>query len=97
MFVASVPIVFALLTALCNAFSVTAQHIASTADPRRSSGWRLVHLLLFRNPLWLLGWLALAGSFLFQALALHGACFSVVQPLLVTEPIFALMLRRFSN
>lgn len=87
-------VVFALLAALCNAFSVTTQHIASTADPRRSSGWRLV-LYLFRSPLWLLGWLALAGSFLFQALALHDGLISVVQPLLVTELIFALMLRRF--
>ena len=92
--VASVVIVFALLTALSNAVSVTTQHIASTADPRRSSGWRLV-LYLFRNPLWLFGWAALAGSFLFQALALHNGLISVVQPLLVTELIFALVLRRF--
>jgi drug/metabolite transporter (DMT)-like permease len=92
--VVSVVAVFALLAALCNAISVTTQHIASTADPRRSSGWRLV-LYLFRNPLWLLGWAALAGSFLFQALALHNGLISVVQPLLVTELIFALVLRRF--
>ena len=92
--VASVVIVFALLTALSNAVSVTTQHIASTADPRRSSGWRLV-LYLFRNPLWLFGWVALAGAFLFQALALHNGLISVVQPLLVTELIFALVLRRF--
>ena len=87
-------IVFALLTALSNAVSVTTQHIASTADPNGSSGWRLV-LSLFRNPLWLFGWAALAGSFLFQALALHNGPISVVQPLLVTELIFALVLRRF--
>src|SRR5208283_1104778 len=92
--VASVVIVFALLAALSNAVSVTTQHIASTADPRRDSGWRLV-LYLFRNPLWLLGWVALAGSFLFQALALHNGQVSVVQPLLVTELIFALLLRQF--
>jgi drug/metabolite transporter (DMT)-like permease len=89
-----VVIVFALLTALSNAVSVTTQHIASTADPRRSSGWRLV-LYLFRNPLWLFGWVALAAAFLFQALALHNGLISVVQPLLVTELIFALVLRRF--
>lgn len=87
-------VVFALLTALSNAVSVTTQHIASTADPRRSSGWRLV-LYLFRNPLWLFGWVALAAAFLFQALALHNGLISVVQPLLVTELIFALVLRRF--
>jgi drug/metabolite transporter (DMT)-like permease len=83
-----------LLTALSNAVSVITQHIASTADPRRSSGWRLV-LYLFRNPLWLFGWVALAAAFLFQALALHNGLISVVQPLLVTELIFALVLRRF--
>lgn len=91
---ASVVVVFALLTALSNAVSVTTQHIASTADPRRSSGWRLV-LYLFRNPLWLFGWVALTAAFLFQALALHNGLISVVQPLLVTELIFALVLRRF--
>jgi drug/metabolite transporter (DMT)-like permease len=85
---------FALLAALSSAVSVITQHIASTADPRQSSGWRLV-LYLFRNPLWLFGWVALAGSFLFQALALHNGMVSVVQPLLVTELIFALVLRRF--
>jgi hypothetical protein len=46
--VASVVIVFALLAALSNAVNVTTQHIASTADPRGSSGWRLV-LYLFRS------------------------------------------------
>jgi drug/metabolite transporter (DMT)-like permease len=87
-------VVFALLSALSNAVSVATQHVASTADPRRSSGWRLV-MYLFRNPLWLFGWVALAGAFLFQALALHGGLVSVVQPLLVTELVFALVLRRF--
>ena len=87
-------VVFALLAALSNAVSVTTQHMASTADPRRSSGWRLV-MYLVRNPLWLSGWVALAGAFLFQALALHNGVVSVVQPLLVTELIFALVLRQF--
>ena len=87
-------IVFALLAALSNAVNVTTQHMASTADPRGSSGWRLV-LYLFRSPLWLFGWVALAGAFLFQALALHAGLLSVVQPLMATELIFALVLRQF--
>jgi len=87
-------VVFALLAALSNAASVTTQHMASTAGPRRSSGWRVVGYL-FHNPLWLFGWVALAGAFLFQALALHDGLVSVVQPLLVTELVFALALRRF--
>jgi drug/metabolite transporter (DMT)-like permease len=89
-----VVIVFALLAALSNAANVTTQHMASTADPRGSSGWRLV-LYLFRSPLWLFGWVALAGAFLFQALALNAGLLSIVQPLMATELIFALVLRQF--
>ena len=87
-------IVFALLAALANAINEATQHVASTAAPRRSSGWRLV-LYLFRNPLWLFGWVALAGAFVFQALALHNGLISVVQPLLATELVFMLVLRQF--
>ena len=86
-------IVFALLAALCNAVNVTTQHVASTSDPRRSKGWRLV-LYLFSSPLWLLGWVALAAAFVFQAFSLHRGEMSVVQPLLVTELVFVLVLRR---
>jgi drug/metabolite transporter (DMT)-like permease len=90
----SVDIVFALIAAFCNAVNEATQHIASTADPRRSSGWQLV-LYLFRNPLWLFGWVALIGAFLFQALALHNGLISVVQPLMATELVFMLVLRQF--
>lgn len=86
-------ILFALLASLCNALNITTQHVASTSDPKKSSGWRFV-LYLFTSPLWLLGWVALAGSFLFQALALHRGEMSVVQPLLVTELVLVLGLRR---
>jgi drug/metabolite transporter (DMT)-like permease len=86
-------IVFALLAALSNAVNEATQHVASIAAPRQSSGWRLV-VYLFRNPLWLFGWIALAGAFVFQALALHDGHLSVVQPLLATELVFMLILRR---
>ena len=86
-------IVFALLAALCNAVNVTTQHIASISDPKKSKSWQLV-LYLFSSPLWLLGWVALAGAFIFQALSLHRGQMSVVQPLLVTELVFVLVLRR---
>jgi drug/metabolite transporter (DMT)-like permease len=86
-------IAFALLAALCNAVSVIARHIASTADPDRPAGRRLIGYLL-RNPLWLAGWGAQAGAFAFQAVALHLAQVSIVQPLLVTELVLALVLRR---
>jgi drug/metabolite transporter (DMT)-like permease len=89
-----VVIVFALLAAFCNAANVVTQHMASISDPQHSSGRRLV-LYLFRNPLWLFGWVALAGAFVFQALALHDGLVSIVQPLLATELVFALVLRQF--
>jgi drug/metabolite transporter (DMT)-like permease len=86
-------ILFSLLAALSNAINEATQHVASTAAPSRSSGWRLV-VYLFRNPLWLLGWVALIAAFVFQALALSQGQISVVQPLLATELVFMLLLRR---
>jgi drug/metabolite transporter (DMT)-like permease len=88
-----VVIVFALLAALSNAVSVTTRHVASVGDPHKSAGWRLI-IYLLRNPVWLLGWAAQAAAFVFQALALHNGEVSVVQPLLVTELVITLMLRR---
>jgi hypothetical protein len=88
-----VTIVYALLAALCNALNVTTQHAASISGPRKASGWRLAAYLL-ENPLWLFGWVALIGAFIFQALALNAGQLSVVQPLLVTELVFTLILRR---
>jgi drug/metabolite transporter (DMT)-like permease len=87
-------IVAALAAAFCNALNMVTQHIASISDPGHSKGWRFVRYLL-SNPLWLFGWIALAGAFVFQAWALHIGQMSVVQPLLVTELVFALLLRRF--
>ncbi|HUO48650.1 MAG TPA: DMT family transporter, partial [Acidimicrobiales bacterium] len=86
-------VVYALLTAFSNALNVTTQHKASIANPPRARGWRFV-VYLFKNPLWLFGWGALAAAFVFQALALRDGQLSVVQPLLVTELVFVLVLRR---
>jgi len=88
-----VTIFYALLAALCNALNVIAQHLGSISSAKESKGWRFVVTLL-RNPMWLAGWAALAGGFVFQALALHAGQLSVVQSLLVTELVFALALRR---
>ena len=86
-------VLYALLTALSNALNLTTQHKASIGSPRKAKGWRLV-LYLFKSPLWLFGWVALAAAFVFQALALRNGQLSVVQPLLVTELVFVLVLRR---
>jgi drug/metabolite transporter (DMT)-like permease len=51
----------------------------------------LAHRLL-RNRLWLLGWLTNLAGFLTQAAALHVGSVALVQPLLVTQLLFALPL-----
>ena len=86
-------VVFALAAAMANAVNLLTQHKASIGAPGRVRGWRLA-LYLPRQPLWLLGVAAAVGSFIFQALALHNGPMSVVQPLLVTELVFVLVLRR---
>jgi drug/metabolite transporter (DMT)-like permease len=86
-------VVFALAAALANAVNLMTQHKASISAPKRVKGWHLA-LYLPRQPLWLLGVAAAVGSFVFQALALHNGPMSVVQPLLITELVFTLVLRR---
>jgi hypothetical protein len=87
-------IIFALAAALSNAIHLMTQHTASAGVTQEHRNWHLVRYLI-RQPLWLLGWAAAAGGFAFQALALHGGQLAVVQSLLVTELVFALLLRRF--
>jgi drug/metabolite transporter (DMT)-like permease len=86
-------VVFALAAAFSNAVNLMTQHKASVGAPKRAKGWRLA-LYLPRQPLWLLGAAAAVGSYAFQALALHSGPMSVVQPVLITELVFVLVLRR---
>ena len=90
----TVTIIFALAAALANAVHLMTQHAASVGVSEKHRGWELVAFLI-RQPLWLLGWVAAAAGFAFQAVALHSGQLSIVQPLLVTELVFALILRRF--
>jgi drug/metabolite transporter (DMT)-like permease len=86
-------VAFALAAALASAVNLVTQHSASVGAPKQEKGWRLV-AYLFRQPPWLVGWVAAAGAFAFQAVALHYGQLSVVQPVLVTELVFVLVLRR---
>jgi drug/metabolite transporter (DMT)-like permease len=90
----TITITFALAAALANAVHLMTQHAASVGVSKTHRGWEVVTFLV-RQPLWLLGWAAAAGGFAFQAVALHSGQLSIVQPLLVTELVFALLLRRF--
>ena len=86
-------VVFALAAAFSNAVNLMTQHSACVGAPEREKGWRL-RLYLVRQPLWRLGGVAAVGSYAFQALALHNGPMSVVQPVLLTELVFVLVLRR---
>src|SRR5215468_665845 len=86
-------VVFALAAAFSNAVNLLTQHAASIGAPEQKKIWHLA-VYLFRHPLWLLGGAAAVASYVFQALALHNGPLSVVQPVLVTELIFVLVLRR---
>jgi hypothetical protein len=86
--------IFALGAAFANALYVTTQHVASTTGRvGKASGLRLVAYLI-RSPLWLFGWAAALGAFVFQAAALKNGQLSIVQALLVTELVFGLLLRK---
>ena len=86
--------IFALCAAFSNALYVATQHVASTSGRvGKASGLRLVAYLI-RSPLWLFGWAAALGAFVFQAAALKNGQLSIVQALLVTELVFGLLLRK---
>ena len=87
-------VLFALLSAFCNGSTTLLQRIASVSSPRGMSVPRLAWHLV-RHPAWLLGLAFMAGTFVFSAVALYFGTLAVVQPILVTELIFTLALRRW--
>jgi hypothetical protein len=88
-----VPVLFALLSALASAIGLVVQRDSSRAAPAGLSGAGLLRHLV-RQPLWLLGQGAWVVALVLQALALHVGRLSVVQPLLVSELVFVLLIRR---
>jgi drug/metabolite transporter (DMT)-like permease len=88
----AVTIVFALLSAMSSAATLLTQRVSSGAGPRGSI-WRVAKYLV-RQRLWLLGTAAAVAAFVLQAAALRHGQLSQVQPLLVTELVFVLVLRR---
>jgi drug/metabolite transporter (DMT)-like permease len=85
-------VAFALLAAFSNAVNLITQRVSSGAGPS-GSVMRLAWYLI-RQPLWLLGLAAAIAGFVFQAIALDHGELSVVQPLLITEIVFVLIMRR---
>jgi drug/metabolite transporter (DMT)-like permease len=88
-------LLFALMSAFSNAGTSVTQRLANVSAPESSRGTWRVALWLIRQPLWLLGVLLMGLTFAFQAVALYFGGLATVQPLLVTELIFTLLLRQF--
>lgn len=88
----NVAFLLATLAALCNSLTSILQRTAAKTAPEDSTfSWELIRYLL-RRPVWFVGMLAMIGGFLFQALALYFGDISSVQPILVFELVFTLLI-----
>jgi drug/metabolite transporter (DMT)-like permease len=85
-------VILALASAISGAVNALTQRVSSRTGPS-GSWWRLAKYLI-RQRLWLIGLAAAIAAFVLQAAALRNGRLSVVQPLLVTELVFVLVLRR---
>jgi drug/metabolite transporter (DMT)-like permease len=87
-------VAFALAAALCNALATIFERIGvETAPPDAGMRWKLMAHVL-RQPVWFLGLLSMVGAFLFQIAALGQGGLTLVQPLLVTELVFLVVILR---
>jgi drug/metabolite transporter (DMT)-like permease len=90
----TVAIVLALAAALCNALATIFERMGvETAPDDAQLRWKLMAHVL-RRPVWFLGLGAMVGAFLFQAAALSRGGLTLVQPLLVTELVFLVVILR---
>ena len=89
-----IAIPLAVCAALCNALTTIFQRLGvETAPDAHGRGLKLIRHVL-RRPIWYVGFAAMLGSFLLQATALGFGSLSVVQPLMVTELIFLVVILR---
>ncbi len=82
----------AVLAALCNAVSSVLQRRAALTVPQDPKARMGLILALVRKPVWLFGILALIGGFLFQASALSRGAVALVQPVMVVELPFTMII-----
>ncbi|MGO8874866.1 MAG: DMT family transporter [Acidimicrobiales bacterium] len=87
-------VVLALAAALCNALATIFERIGvETAPADATMRWKLMAHVL-RRPAWWFGFLSMVGAFVFQVTALAQGGLTLVQPLLVTELIFLVIVLR---
>ncbi len=83
---------FALAAALCNAVSSILQKQGAQGVPTRTGSGLGFVAGLVRQPVWILGILAMVGSFLLQAAALANGELATVQPVMASELLFVLVI-----
>jgi drug/metabolite transporter (DMT)-like permease len=78
-------VVLALLAATANALASVCERLGvEDAPPSRGPSMSLVRHMV-RRPVWVLGFVVMAGGYAAQAVALHLGSLNVVQPLMVSE------------
>lgn len=93
-----IAVVCALLAAACNALASVLQRRAARSAPDRIAFRPALLWDLVRRPVWLGGIAALIAGFLLQATALSNGGLALVQPLLVAElPFTMVLLARLSR
>jgi drug/metabolite transporter (DMT)-like permease len=91
----AIAIALALAAALCNALATVLERLGvETAPPEAELSFKIVTHVV-RRPVWIAGLGAMVGAFLFQAAALARGGLTLVQPLLVTELLFLVLILRF--
>lgn len=84
----------ALAAAFCNALATIFERIGVESAPSDAAmRWKLMAHVL-RRPVWWLGLASMVGAFGFQVAALGQGSLTLVQPLLVTELIFLVVMLR---
>ena len=78
-------VLFAVLAAMCNALSSVLQRRGARSVPTSKSMRLALALTLARRPVWLLGLVALAFAFVFQAVSLRHGELALVQPIMLAE------------
>lgn len=87
-------VLLALAAGLCNALATIFERMGvETAPADATMRWKLMAHAL-RRPAWWLGLISMVGAFLFQVGALGQGALTLVQPILVTELLFLVVILR---
>src|SRR5665213_4378269 len=85
-------IVLALIAAGANAFATIMQRIGVEEANKSDKTSRALMAGVMKRPIWFMGLVIVAASFLLQAIALSLGNLSTIQPVMVTEILFLVVI-----